>query len=83
MGMSYGDQPAISLGVGEPARAQRRAQNFDEYNFAGRLHHNQILGIGIRVYALRNRILGIGLGVALRGCTRTFDWRSYVLGSFR
>ena len=45
---SYGEQPTISLGVGEPARAQRRVQNLFEYNFFDQIQHNQP-GIGIRV----------------------------------
>ena len=40
---SYGEQPTISLGLGEPARAQRHVQNFlnrissIEYNIINRV----------------------------------------------
>ena len=56
IGMSYGEQSAISLGAGKPARAQRRVQGFIEYNFFDRLQHNQLPGIGISVYALAQRL---------------------------
>ena len=49
LGLSHGEQPEISLGVGEPARAQRRVQDSIEYNFFDRMQHNQLLGIGISV----------------------------------